>query len=123
MAPILPGLTDATASIEAVAAVAAEHGATSFGASGLRLAPYVKEHYFGFLGAAYPDLLPRYQDAYRGAYAPREYLARLDERVARIRARHGFDQDAMRKQDLVPQAPPAGLPSSARGENQLVLPW
>src|ERR1700730_8888166 len=43
MAPILPGLTDSAASIEAVAAAAREHHAAYFSATALRLAPHVKE--------------------------------------------------------------------------------
>ena len=64
MAPILPGLTDSTASIEAVAAAAREHHAASFTAVPLRLAPYVKEFYLGFIGDQHPELLDRYQRAY-----------------------------------------------------------
>ncbi|MGI9148803.1 MAG: SPL family radical SAM protein [Chloroflexota bacterium] len=47
MAPVLPGLTDSAACIEAVAAAAREHKAAYFSASALRLAPHVKELYLG----------------------------------------------------------------------------
>jgi len=97
LAPILPGITDSVASIESVAAAAAEHGAGFFGASPLRLAPIVKEHYLGFVEASFPDLLPRYERAYPRAHAPRDYQTKLDARVARIRARHGLDEDSMRQ--------------------------
>ena len=66
LAPILPGITDATESIDAVAAAAKAHGAVSFGSAVLRLAPVVKEHYLGFVAATFPDLLPRYERAYAG---------------------------------------------------------
>ncbi|MDP9359758.1 MAG: radical SAM protein, partial [Chloroflexota bacterium] len=69
LAPILPGITDSAESIEAVALAAREHGAATFGTSVLRLAPLVKEHYFGFIQETYPELLPRYQRAYFGAHA------------------------------------------------------
>ncbi|MDP9357152.1 MAG: hypothetical protein M3R02_18070 [Chloroflexota bacterium] len=49
LAPILPGITDSQESIEAVAKAAKEYGAATFGTSMLRLAPFVKEHYFGFI--------------------------------------------------------------------------
>lgn len=122
LAPILPGITDSAASIEAVAAAAAEHGASSFGTSTLRLAPVVKEHYLRFVGEEFPDLLPRYERAYPAAHAPREYEARLAERVERIRRRYGFAADSMRRRDLVPRA---DTPSSARlraGVEQLQMP-
>ena len=70
MAPILPGLTDSAASIEAVAAAARDHRAAYFSTAPLRLAPHVKEFYLGFVGDEYPDLLPPLQRAYPGAYAP-----------------------------------------------------
>src|SRR6266851_8751434 len=90
MAPVLPGLTDSAASIEAVAAAARDHNAAYFSATALRLAPHVKEFYLGFVEDEYPELLPRYQRAYPGAYAPPEYRDKLDERIQRIRERYGF---------------------------------
>ena len=121
LAPILPGITDSVESIEAVARAAAEYGALFFGSSGLRLAPVVKEHYLGFVGERFTDLLPRYQRAYSGVYAPREYLSRLDQRVERIRARYGFADDSMRKGELVP-ASPAAESRLRRAGGQLALP-
>ena len=90
MAPVLPGLTDSAASIEAVAAAARDHHAAYFSATALRLAPHVKEFYLGFVRDTYPDLLPRYKRAYPGAYAPLDYRQKLDERILRIRTRYGF---------------------------------
>jgi DNA repair photolyase len=91
LAPVLPGLTDSEAAIEAVVAAAREHGATSFWASPLRLAPLVKEHYFGFLERSFPDLLPRYQRAYAAADAPRPYRDGIEARVRALTTRYGFD--------------------------------
>jgi DNA repair photolyase len=102
LAPILPGITDSVGSIDAVARAAAEHGACFFGASALRLGPVVKEHYLGFIAQQFPSLLPRYERAYPATYAPRDYQCALDARVDRIRSRHGFDEDSMRKRHLVP---------------------
>src|ERR1700730_14150249 len=74
MAPVLPGITDSAASIEAVASAAREHNAASFAANVLRLAPHVKEFYLGFIEDEYPDLLARYERAYPGTYAPPDYV-------------------------------------------------
>src|SRR5947208_3024387 len=98
MAPILPGLTDSAASIEAVAAAAREHNAAHFSATALRLAPHVKEFYLGFVKDEYPDLLPRYKRAYPGTYAPLEYRSKLDERIQRIRTQYGFGHQSERRQ-------------------------
>jgi DNA repair photolyase len=95
LAPILPGITDSTRSIEAVAAAAMAHGAASFGSAVLRLAPQVKEHYFGFVGETFPDLLPHYERAYAGSNISSDYQAAIERRLSRIRTRHGFAEDAM----------------------------
>jgi DNA repair photolyase len=96
LAPILPGITDSTASLDAVARAAAEHDAAFLGTSSLRLAPVVKEQYLGFVNARYPQLVERYERAYFGQNVPREYQKALDERVERVRLRYGFVADSMR---------------------------
>ncbi len=116
MAPILPGLTDSAASIEAVAKAAREHHAASFTAVPLRLAPHVKEFYLGFIADDYPDLLPRYRRAYHGAYAPPEYREKLSERIEQIRKRFGFGGHADRR------PPPEKMPDISRRGSQLLLP-
>ena len=93
MAPVLPGITDSEASIEAVAAAARDHGAAFFDATPLRLMPVVKEHYLGFVEKDFPDLTGRYIDAYPSVRAPSLYRQRLHDRVARVRARVGFPEE------------------------------
>ncbi|MDP9359619.1 MAG: radical SAM protein, partial [Chloroflexota bacterium] len=115
LAPILPGITDAAESIEAVTQAAKAHGAATFGTSVLRLASFVKEHYFGFVAATYPDLLPRYERAYQGTNASADYLVALERRIARIRSRHGFEQDTMRRPDPQPARPPVACPRRLAG--------
>ncbi|MGH2562572.1 MAG: radical SAM protein [Thermomicrobiales bacterium] len=97
MAPVLPGITDAIESIEAVAAAATDHGASYFGTSALRLAPLVKEHFFQFVESALPAMLPRYQRGYVGPNAPTAYIEKLTARVEDVRARYDFGEDSMRK--------------------------
>lgn len=118
MAPILPGITDAAETIEAVAAAAKAHGATYFWASPLRLAPLVKEHYFGVVAEAFPHLGPRYARAYPAADAPPAYVARIEALVAHVRARHGFTEERRRAEDIVPGPPERGVPAI-----QLALTW
>ncbi len=122
LAPILPGITDSTASLDAVMAAAAEHGAAFLGSGALRLAPLVKEHYLGFVGTSFPDLLPRYQRAYAGAHAPRDYLQRLEERVERLRAHYSFDDESQRRRTLALQGQAADHRSHATDARQLELP-
>lgn len=92
LAPILPGITDDEAGIEAVVAAARAAGATALWSSPLRLAPIVKEHYYGYVHDAHPGLLPRYQRAYERADATEAYREAMRSRLDRIRARHGFFQ-------------------------------
>src|SRR5215203_2797319 len=95
LAPILPGITDSTESVEAVAVAAKAHGAASFGSAVLRLAPQVKEHYLAFVSETFPDLLPRYERAYTGTNISSDYQVAIERRLAQIRERHGFVEDAM----------------------------
>ena len=122
LAPILPGITDSEESIEAVVAAAAEYGAVSFGAGALRLAPGVRDHYLRWLGEARPELVPRYEWAYQGTYAPQDYQERLNGRVDRLRARYGFAEDTMRQRQLVPAATGAEPGHAGRQGRQLALP-
>ncbi|MDP9469279.1 MAG: radical SAM protein [Chloroflexota bacterium] len=122
LAPILPGITDSAASIETVAEAAREHGAVSFGTSALRLAPFVKEHYFGFIAEAFPDLLPRYQRAYQGANTSADYLVALERRIMRVRSRLGFEEDSMRRRRMLPGSPAQPQHRAPAGAGQLTLP-
>jgi DNA repair photolyase len=122
MAPILPGLTDSAASIEAVAAAARDHDAASFTTAPLRLAPHVKEFYLGFVGDEYPELLARYERAYPGAHAPPAYRDKLQQRVERIRQRYGFSSRGQPQSDQQPGLQAAAVPLPRRGP-QLMLPF
>ena len=106
LAPILPGITDGEDAIEAVFAAAREAGAVSVWTSPLRLAPLVKEHYYGFVGEAYPELLPRYERAYARADVTDAYSAAMRIRLHRIRARHGYDRPEPTDAILSPAAAP-----------------
>jgi DNA repair photolyase len=121
LAPILPGITDSPASIAAVAEAARAHGAVSFGSSVLRLAPLVKEHYYGLIAEAFPSLLPHYERAYVGTNAAAAYRAAIERRIATIRERYGFADDAMHRSDAGHDSSRFGAAPTARG-GQLALP-
>ena len=122
LAPILPGITDATESIDAVAAAAKAHGAVSFGSAVLRLAPVAKEHYLGFVEATFPDLLPRYERAYTGTNISSDYQVAIERRLARIRERHGFIKDAMQNRWDDARTPMRIAAPVKFGSGQLALP-
>jgi DNA repair photolyase len=83
-APILPGISDSPAQLDALARALVEAGVESATPIVLHLRPGVKEHYLGWLADARPDLLARYDEIYgRRSYAPK---AVQDEITARFRA-------------------------------------
>lgn len=96
MAPVLPGITDSEDSIMAVARAAADAGDTTFAALPLRLDPLVKEHYFGWVAAEYPDLLRRYEKSYPLRHASRAYNERIGAISALARERFGLHERRMR---------------------------
>jgi len=122
LAPILPGITDAPESIDAVAAAARAHGAASFGSAVLRLAPQVKEHYLAFVSETFPDLLPRYERAYAGTTIAADYQMAIERRLARVREQRGFVEDAMNQRRVEIGNNPTGAMQVSNGVGQLPLP-
>jgi DNA repair photolyase len=89
MAPILPGISDDPAQIEAVVKAAVEAGATSLTPILLHLRRGVREHYLAWLETARPELMPEMRRRYRRAYAAAEERERLSTMVREMVARHG----------------------------------
>lgn len=77
MAPLLPGISDSSESINAVAAAAAAHKAQFLGANVLFLKPGSKEWFMPMLREAHPHLSQAYAAMYRKTYAPKEYTDRV----------------------------------------------
>jgi DNA repair photolyase len=118
-APVLPGLTDDEASLDAVAAAAREHDASFFHIRPLKLDPGVRPHYFEMLRQHFPALVPPTAASFAGRVHPdRSYVADLEGRVAGIRARHGF-RESRQRTDSTGRAPTAR--SAAPQPDQLRL--
>jgi DNA repair photolyase len=91
MAPILPGLTDGDASIDATVAAIAASGAVSATPLPLHLRPGAREWYLTWLGRTRPDLVPRYRELFRGgSYSPTAYQREVTGRVRVAARRHGI---------------------------------
>ncbi len=89
--PILPGLTDDASNLESVAAAAAEYGARYLLGQALFLRDSARSSFLPFLQRRYPGLLRAYRRAYaHGSRVQPAYRARLEERLRRLRARHGL---------------------------------
>jgi DNA repair photolyase len=91
-APILPGISDSPAQLQALARALVEAGVESASPIVLHLRPGVKQHYLGWLAEVRPDLLERYDRIYgRRSYAPKavqaEITARFHAALAAARGR------------------------------------
>ncbi len=92
LAPILPGLTDATSSLEAVIREAARARARFLHANVLFLMPSAMAQFMPFLQREFPGLAQRYRRLYaRSAYLPEEYKRRMAELVRKLRKRYGLE--------------------------------
>ena len=90
MAPILPGLSDRPDRLEAVVKAARAAGATGLWAGMLHLKDGTREHFMSVLGKHWPELLPRYERAYRErAYLPPAYGEAAIKAVAKLRTQYG----------------------------------
>jgi DNA repair photolyase len=111
--PVLPGLTDDDASLDAVAAAARANDASFFHIRPLKLDPAVRPHYFKMLETDFPALVPDTKEHFAGRVNPeRSYVDALDRRVATIQARHGFLEERHARERAA--AAPAPEPDQLR---------
>lgn len=87
--PVMPGLNDSKAAIEAVAKAAHEAGAAQFGANALFLKPSALRVFLPFLEVRYPWLARAYAGHFRRDVHLREdFTENLEGIVAEIRSKH-----------------------------------
>jgi DNA repair photolyase len=125
MAPILPGLSDDPAGMEAVVRAGRAAGATGAWANLLYLRPGTREHFLDRLAVDWPELLPRYEALYDGrAYLLRDAQEPVRRRVRQLVRRHDvrdrrlvrLQPDPDPEQLAFPLAPgDAGLPMTPPG--------
>jgi DNA repair photolyase len=91
MGPVVPYLCDSPAQLEAAVRQAAAAGAAHVTPIVLHLRPGAREWFLGWLREAHPDLVPRYAELYgRGAYARKDYQARISAEVRELARRYGI---------------------------------
>jgi DNA repair photolyase len=131
LAPVLPGLTDGKAELDAALSAIAAAGASGVTVIPLHLRPGAREWFMSWLTRAHPELVPRYEQLYaRRAYVPAEYRTWLAQRVAPLLARHGLDRQkggAARKVDDriatgVPGDAEVGFPAGSLPSEGLPVP-
>jgi DNA repair photolyase len=104
MAPILPGLSDRPELLADVVREARAAGATGIWANMLHLQPGTREHFLAALERDWPELLPEYEERYRGgSYLPRREVEPVREQVRALAREHGVrDRRRVRLQPAKP---------------------
>ena len=93
MGPVVPYLSDSPAQLAAAVKAAAAAGAVHVTPIVLHLRPGAREWFLGWLRQAHPDLVPRYAELYgRGAYARKDYQARIAAQVRDLTERFGVSR-------------------------------
>lgn len=90
--PILPGVCDDDANLEAVVRLTAENGGQFVLAGGLTLADQQKDYFFNVIREQFPAMLPAYSGWYpSGSYAPVRYdWNRIALRIRELCAKFGI---------------------------------
>ena len=89
--PVLPGITDAEADLDALARAARDAGAQWFTASVLFLMPSAAKQFLPFLDAKFPRLARRYREWFsHSVYAPESYRREISARVAALRKKYNL---------------------------------
>ena len=91
VAPVIPGITDGRAALEALLRAAREAGASSASGQALRLGPAARARFLPHLEREFPDLYARYQRRYAGRNGPgQDYEAAMSARFTKLRQKIGF---------------------------------
>src|SRR5580692_9809902 len=109
MGPVVPYLSDSPAQLEAAVRQAAAAGAAHVTPIVLHLRPGAREWFLGWLREAHPALVPRYAELYgRGAYARKDYQARIASEVRGLADRYGVGRGRGVRGERVAQRRPGG---------------
>lgn len=93
--PVLPGITDSPAALDALVAAVAAADVSYLGACALRLRRTARDRYMPFIEAEFPALAPRYRSAYAHGHQVNErYREGLRIRFRALCAKYGvvFDR-------------------------------
>ena len=96
-APVLPGITDAPADLEALVRATAEAGGKHIFANPLFLKPCSAAVFLPFLEKEFPELVSNYRERYKDrAYLPKAYQQRISQLIARLRQKYGIHKGETR---------------------------
>lgn len=87
--PIIPGITDSDADLDALARAARDSGALWFSGAVLFLMPSSQKQFFPFLDRKFPKLVKQYRQWFlRSGYAPETYTKEIAGRIAQLRRKY-----------------------------------
>ncbi len=90
--PVVPGITDSPASLEAIVAAASRAGASYLAHQVLFLRSSAKQEFYPFLAENFPRLLARYRRTYAASpYHTARYREQVDAVVSGLRRRYGLE--------------------------------
>ncbi|HWH33888.1 MAG TPA: radical SAM protein [Acidimicrobiales bacterium] len=122
VAPVLPGLSDDQAGLDAVVAAATAAGASSVsGGQVVYLEDGTREVFLRHLTRTHPHLVERYRSLYGGVHAPRELRREVSRRLASAIDRHRGTAVALTSRR--PAAPAAGTPAPAPPAGDQLALW
>jgi DNA repair photolyase len=102
--PVLPGITDAPADLEAVVRTAAESGARHIFAGPLFLKPCSSAVFLPFLAEHFPHLVENYRQRYQDrSFLPPSYAKRITQLIAQFRKKYGIERADPRGKNLYAQ--------------------
>jgi DNA repair photolyase len=97
--PVLPGITDSPANLEAVVRAAADAGARHIFAGPLFLKPCSAAVFLPFLGEHFPQLVENYRQRYQDrSFLPPSYGKRIAQLVGRFRRKYGIQRADPRRE-------------------------
>ncbi len=93
-APVLPGITDSPAALEALVRATKEAGGKYIYANPLFLKPCSAAVFLPFLEKEFPQLVEEYRKRYAGrGFVSEAYSKRISELMARLRKKHGITRE------------------------------
>jgi DNA repair photolyase len=109
--PVLPGITDSPADLEAVVRAAAAAGARHIFAGPLFLKPCSAAVFLPFLEQHFPQLVENYRARYHGrSFLPPSYGKRIAQLIASFRQKYGITRADPRGASSLTSDPPAQVP-------------
>src|SRR5215203_647312 len=91
MAPVVPGFMTRPEQLEATIKAIADHGAAFVGANVMYLKGGTRDHFMGFIGQEFPQMLQSFEKLYAGPYAPPGYVSSVRAMVSTLQKRYDIN--------------------------------